>query len=417
MPATVTLIRHARSEANVANIWQGQGDSALAGVGRAQATELGARLKDRDLGTVVCSDLRRTMETAELAGVEPTRIDPRWREMNLGEWEGRTFAEVAEEHPDLLEALRRGDAVRFGGDGETIPEFEERVFGAFDELMDGLDDDGAAIVFTHGGVIDAVVGRYLGRRPGSRTYPIATNTSMTTIAATPERSRGRPRLTTFNDAAHLGHDVGAASHFRSEPVPIVGLVRHGVTEANMIGRIQGQQCWGLHPDGHDQAERFAAWYGPVDRIYSSPIQRARETAEKLRSPNGITFDDRLMEQHFGEWEGSISTDLPDDDREVLRRIYGQGEDLPRGRNGETFAELTHRLSGFLATAEFDPGERTVVVSHGAAIKALVADVLGPGADVQPNLGVSPNTGVSHVAFTEHGPMLLDYAVAPHLEGL
>jgi broad specificity phosphatase PhoE len=198
-------------------------------------------------------------------------------------------------------------------------------------------------------------------------------------------------------------------------VPIAGLVRHGVTEANRTGRIQGQQCWGLHPEGHDQAARFAAWYGPVDRIISSPIQRARETAAALRSPSGVTFDDRLKEQSFGEWEGALTSEMSDEDSEILRRIYGEGEDLPRGRTGETFADLTARLAAFIGDVQLDPGQRTAIVSHGAAIKAAVAHVLGSTVDIQSSLAVSPNTGVSHIAFHVDGPMLMDYSVAPHLE--
>jgi broad specificity phosphatase PhoE len=100
---------------------------------------------------------------------------------------------------------------------------------------------------------------------------------------------------------------------------------------------------------------------------------------------------------------------------MLRRIYRDGEDLPRGRTGETFAALTARLADFIGEVQVDPGQRTAIVSHGAAIKAAVAHVLGSTVDIQSNLAVSPNTGVSHVAFPADGPMLMDYAIAPHLE--
>jgi broad specificity phosphatase PhoE len=73
------------------------------------------------------------------------------------------------------------------------------------------------------------------------------------------------------------------------------------------------------------------------------------------------------------------------------------------------------LAGFIGGVEIDPGERTAIVSHGAAIKAAVAHVLGNAVDIQSNLAVSPNTGVTHVAFPDSGPMLMDYAIAPHLE--
>jgi broad specificity phosphatase PhoE len=412
---SITLVRHAQSEANAAGIWQGQGDAPLAGEGQDQARLLAPRLAHRDFDVVISSDLSRTQETAELAGRVPERLEKSWREMDLGAWEGRTFAEVAQRHPDLLEAIRRGEAVSFGETGETIAEFEERVVDVFDRLVEELDGNGHALVFTHGGVIDAIVGRFFGRVEGRRTFPITTNTAMTVLAGEPGRSGGRPRLSRFNDAAHLGHDVGAAGRFRADGVPIAGLIRHGVTEANQTGRIQGQQCWGLHPDGHEQATLLADWYGSVDRVISSPIQRAMETAMALASGGAVDFDDRLKEQSFGEWEGALTSDMSQEDSELLRRIYRDGEDLPRGRTGETFAALTARLADFIEAVQLDPRQRTAVVSHGAAIKAAVAHVLGSTVDIQSNLAVSPNTGVSHIAFTTGGPMLMDYAIAPHLE--
>lgn len=403
------------SEANASGIWQGQGDAALAPGGRDQAKGLGRRLAGREFDLVVSSDLARTQETAGLSSRAPDRLEKAWREIDLGAWEGRTFREVSERHPDLLEAIRKGEAVSFGETGETIGEFEERSVDAFERLVEELGGEGSALVFTHGGVIDSIVGRFFGRVDGRRTFPITTNTAVTVLSGDPDRAHGRPRLAVFNDASHLGRETGAVGRFREQQVPVAGFVRHGVTEANKSGRIQGQQCWGLHADGYDQASRFAAWYGAVDRIFSSPIQRARETAEQLTSSNGIGFDDRLMEQSFGAWEGVLATEMGPEDREALKRIYADGEDLPRGGTGETFADLTRRLGDFLDGVIVDPAERTVFVSHGAAIKAAVATVLGNRVDIQSNLAVSPNTGVTHVAFTPDGPMLLDYAVAPHLE--
>jgi broad specificity phosphatase PhoE len=163
-----------------------------------------------------------------------------------------------------------------------------------------------------------------------------------------------------------------------------------------------------------QARRFADWYGAADRVVASPQQRAVETAAELRGHTDVELHESLKEQSFGEWEGLLRSEMSASDRDVMRRIYFEGEDLPRGQTGETFAQLIERLSGFLADFELR-AERTVVVSHGAAIKALVAGVLGSQVDIQSQLAVPANTSISHVAFPSDGPMLIDYAVAPHLE--
>lgn len=413
MSLSVTFIRHARSEANEANIWQGQGDSPLSPHGRRQVELLGERLAGYEFDLAVASDLTRTRQTAQAAGTE-VESDPGWREMDLGGWEGRSFEDVAEEHPDLLEAIRSGEAVKFGATGETIHEFEERIIDAFDRLVARLDGAGTALVVTHGGVIDVIVGRALGRSNGRRTYPIVTNTSLTRLStAALWRNPDALRIQTFNDATHLGHDVGFLGRMRAEGIPVVGLVRHGVTEANKAHRIQGHSCWGLDDEGREQARRLARWYGPIDRVLSSPTPRAAETATLLANGAGVECFDELMEMGFGEWEGRYYEDLMDGaSDELARRIFVDGDDLPRGRTGESFAMVRDRLAPFLAGLDLDPSKRTVAVSHGAAIKSVVAAIIGRGVDINDGLATPLNGSVSHVAYTAIGPMLADFSVTP-----
>lgn len=410
MSLRIILIRHGRSQANEAEIWQGQGDAPLSAEGRRQVGRLGERMRPRPLDLVISSDLQRAHDTAAVLGV-PVEVDPQWREMDLGGWEGRRFEEVAALHPDLLEAIRRGEAVAFGGTGETIRQFEERVFDALDRLVNRVGEGRVAVV-THGGVIDAIVGRFLGRLPGRRTFPIVTNTALTTLETGGLRlDHETIRLASFNDSAHLGHDAGFLGRVRSEGTPVLGLVRHGVTRANKEGRIQGSSCWGLDEEGHRQAVALAEWYGPVDHVVSSPLTRAMETAAAF----GVDFttDLDLAEMSFGEWEGERFSDLAAAGDEQLMAVYRDGADLPRGGTGETFAQVLKRMGGFLDRVS--PRGRTLAVSHGAAIRALVGVISGREAEIPDHLGVSHNTGVSHVALTANGPMLIDYSIAPHLE--
>ncbi len=410
MTVSITLVRHARSEANEAEIWQGQGDSPLSATGREQAAALGARLAGRTFDLVVSSDLMRAHETA-LASGHDVEVDSNWREMDLGDWEGRRFEEVAATHPDLLQAIRSGEAIRFGGVGESIQEFERRAAAALDALVARV-GSGRVLVVTHGGLIDAIAGRLIGRVE-RRTFPIVTNTALTEIRYEAlGTSPPRYRLQTFNDATHLGWDHGFMGRMRAEGRPIVGFLRHGVTSANKARRIQGQTCWGLDDEGHSQARAFAASYGAVDRIWSSPIRRAMETAVALAPPTA-TPDDSLMEMGFGSWEGTSYDDLLASGDDIATRVFIGGEDLPRG-GGETFADVAKRMRTFLDRVEAAPAERTLAVSHGAAIKSLVADIHGRGADVNLDLAVSHNTGITHVVLTQDGPWLADWSVAPHL---
>jgi len=410
MSLSVTLIRHGRSVANDANLWQGQGDSPLSAEGRKQVELLARRLEWAEFDLVISSDLERAADTAAALGRD-VEFDPQWREMDLGAWEGRGFDEVANLHSDLLEAIRRGEAIAFGEFGESLPQFEGRILDALDRLVERV-GEGRVAVATHGGVIDAIVGRFLGRANGRRTFPIVTNTSLTVLETGGLRlNQETLRLARFNDSAHLGHDAGYLGRVRSEGVPVVGLLRHGVTAANKEGRIQGSSCWGLDSEGRAQAERFASWYGPVDHLVSSPLDRARQTAEAI-SPV-FTVEEAVAEMSFGQWEGQSFRELVDAGDEQLMAVYRDGLDLPRGDTGERFADVIERMARFLGS--FQPSGRTLVVSHGAAIRALVGVVSGRGVDIPDHLGVSDNTGVSHIALHEEGPLLVDYSVAPHLE--
>jgi len=157
----VVLVRHGESQGNAAARFEGQTGPGLTARGHAQARAIAAGL-DRygrpDL--VVASDLVRVCETAApylaRTGLS-ARIDPRWREASVGTWSGRTFTEVAAEHPEAIRALRRGEDVRRGG-GETFAELRARVAAALDDVLAPFAARPAGgthtvIVFTHGGPI------------------------------------------------------------------------------------------------------------------------------------------------------------------------------------------------------------------------------------------------------------------------
>src|SRR5438067_10315444 len=86
------------------------------------------------------------------------------------------------------------------------------------------------------------------------------------------------------------------------------LVRHGSTEHSLEGRFSGRNDLPLDDRGRGQARAIAAHIGamyPIDTIVSSPLRRARETAEAIAARVGgdIAVEDDLIETEFGEWEG------------------------------------------------------------------------------------------------------------------
>jgi broad specificity phosphatase PhoE len=137
-----------------------------------------ARLGGDD-GRVVCSDLARARETAELLGLTPARLDPGWREIDIGAWGGRTAAEVDAE-ADGLTNWRGGPVT--APDGETWTAFTERVAGVAEPLLAA-----GGLVVCHGGCIRAVCAHVTGGDPLAFGSP--PNASVTLL-----ESGARPRL-------------------------------------------------------------------------------------------------------------------------------------------------------------------------------------------------------------------------------
>src|SRR5699024_384728 len=100
---------------------------------------------------------------------------------------------------------------------------------------------------------------------------------------------------------------GAAPHLRRMSATTVLFWRHGQTEYNRSGRLQGQVDIPLNDAGHAQAAAAAEILARVrpGRIISSDLQRARETAQKLADLTGgeVECDERFRERSFGDWEG------------------------------------------------------------------------------------------------------------------
>ncbi len=160
----VLLVRHGQTEHNAGGLWQGQLDTALSDVGLEQARAAGRAIAAYRPSRVVASDLDRAAVTgkhvAEAAGVELT-LDPRWREIHVGQWQGLHTTQVREQFGDLLEQMDLED-IRRGVDGETLAEVGARTGASLRELLDGLDEGECVVVVAHGVSTRAGVADLLG---------------------------------------------------------------------------------------------------------------------------------------------------------------------------------------------------------------------------------------------------------------
>jgi broad specificity phosphatase PhoE len=152
------------------------------------------------------------------------------------------------------------------------------------------------------------------------------------------------------------------------------LVRHGETDWNRNNRFQGHADPPLNAAGRAQAAELAATLSGdhIAALYSSPLQRALETAETIGTALGLapTTFEGLREVDVGSWQG-LTRD------EVAARFPGQFnrwlEHGPGWEDGETYEEMGERVLAALGVlAERHEGERVVAVTHGGPIRAVLA---------------------------------------------
>ena len=408
--AEITFIRHAETTANAEGVWSGRTDYPLTEAAEKTLDLLGARLIDHDADVVISSSLERATRTAA-AFADDVVIDDQFLEIDLGEWEGRFFAEIKSEQGDELARAFSDHDHPMGRTGESLNDVGDRALRAVDGLAEELGEEGKAIVVTHGGLLQAVLGRHLTGK-GRRVHAFSANTGLSRVVW----SFGSPRLASFNDTGHLGPRTGAVAERLAQGATVLCLIRHGQTQANVERRWQGHGDWGLDELGSRQAVSLGEWYGRHGTVYSSPLMRAAQTATRVAS-NGVTEVEGLKELSMGLWEGLTSDEILEKWPGRMETIYRHGVDLRRGETGESWGELTARFRAAVHGVQTAGEGVTVLVAHGGAIRSYVSSLTSVRETHAEALFTPNNTSVTHVALTDDGPELLDYAVAPHLETL
>lgn len=160
------------------------------------------------------------------------------------------------------------------------------------------------------------------------------------------------------------------------------IMRHGITDWNAEGRLQGRTDIPLNEDGREMARNACAEYKAVnfDVCFCSPLIRARQTAELLLADRNVPIivDDRLKEMSFGIYEGlenyREAEDCP------MRVFFDAPEKYTTPvEGGESMDELFARTGDFLAQ-EVEPllaqGKDVLIVGHGAMNSSIVCQVKG-----------------------------------------
>lgn len=162
-------------------------------------------------------------------------------------------------------------------------------------------------------------------------------------------------------------------------VPVI-LVRHGVTDWNRLGLVQGWTDIPLSDSGRAQARQVGEALAShvISRVITSDLSRAIETAERAAEPHRLTVHSHpeLREYHCGDWEGRPYLDIRSDDHERFQSWFNDPEIPTPG--GESMGVAQRRAVPLLESvvAEMNGEGVLLVVAHGGINRLLAAHLLG-----------------------------------------
>ncbi len=182
---------------------------------------------------------------------------------------------------------------------------------------------------------------------------------------------------------------------------LIYVVRHGETEANAAGILQGWLDVPLNENGIALARATGEGLRSVrfDGCFSSPLRRAVRTAEEILTASGsgcpVRTDPRLREIRLGDWEGKkFRGEECGIDRAEMERFFSDPLRYAAPPGGETARDVCRRTQDFLSELiARDDGKTYLVTTHGAALRAMLNGLYGDPDDfwhghVPPNCAVS-----------------------------
>jgi probable phosphoglycerate mutase len=196
------------------------------------------------------------------------------------------------------------------------------------------------------------------------------------------------------------------------------LVRHGETSWNAEKRIQGNIDVGLNETGLAQAEAAAQWLSPlpIEALYSSDLQRARQTAQRLAGALQLVpiLRPEFRERRYGLFEGltyeQSRTRYPD----VYQLFEERVPDFVIPYGGESLRQLHLRVSaGLRRLVDEHPGQTIAVVTHGGVLDIVNRLVRGTSLN-QPRDFLIPNAGINWVGATADCWRMEAWGVTDHL---
>ena len=186
-------------------------------------------------------------------------------------------------------------------------------------------------------------------------------------------------------------------------------IRHGETDANVNGQLEGATDRPLNATGQAQAQALAVSLvsenRPIQVIYSSSLARARQTAAALATALGelpVQVDPDLSEYRLGEWDGLTLEELRDEKQMWVRTASDPHFAPPGGESAMQFGlRLVRAVRAILSR---HPGQTVAIFSHGGALATVLALLLENQGNRWPGYQMD-NCGISEVVF-EPAPRLV-----------
>ncbi|MDD3896502.1 MAG: class I tRNA ligase family protein [Candidatus Peribacteraceae bacterium] len=377
----VTIVRHGESEGNLTPIYQAiEPGTNLTKQGKEQAKATAKLLAGRDqkskirsqvpVDIIYCSPLARTQQTAQTIAKETGAeiiVDDRLREVNFGEYEGKTvdfndLAFVKARRAHKLQEKSPESIYHFPG-METWNDVQKRLSSFMVEMLPRHRGKHVVVV-THADVVQNAKHFF------TREDPLK-------ISHQPYPSYAEPRVFFWDHERNAQMDLhkdtvdgilwnGSGSTNGVEAL----FVRHGETDWNKEKKIQGKQDTLLNKTGREQARKLAKTLAKehFDAIISSDLKRAAETADILSEELGMPVDarwDELRERSFGDWEGKKRDEI---DATIPGQFAVQDMHFPNGETINAFFSRIRLAQQKLLKAY--AGKRVLVVAHGGVLKAI-----------------------------------------------
>ena len=200
-------------------------------------------------------------------------------------------------------------------------------------------------------------------------------------------------------------------------ITTVLVIRHGQTASNTNGHYMGWSQEDLNQKGYEQVQLLSERLSntPIDAIYTSPLKRARTTAETVAKPHNLDLIEMgdLIEINLGDWQGLHASEIIKKwpDMWQQSRVDPSALSWP---NGESFAQTAQRsVQAFNTIVEASHGKLVAIVTHDIIVRIIAIHVLGVTYSIYRRMEVG-NASFTKIVVTDGKNQLVTLNDTSHL---